>query len=225
MLKHGTLNKKYHSGRKKKRALRYRLQRRAKEVVRSIKTYYSGIPRNIIDLGTADGLMLGIIKKKFLSARCVGVEYSRELVETNTDRRITLVQGDVNFLPVTDDCFDIVIATAIIEHVPDPERMLKEAKRILKPDGLIILTSPDPFWEHLATMVGHLPHEQHHNVMKLRELVVLFNRMGFDILEKTKFMLSPVGMPLEIPIEKCVRNMGLNALFANQLLVGIKKDN
>lgn len=223
MIEYGTLDKSYHSGRKKKRSLRYRLQRRTKEVINSIKEYYTEIPQNIIDLGTADGLMLGMIKDNFPSSRCIGVEYSRGLVETNIDRRINVLQGDVNFLPVIDGYFDIAIATAIIEHVPSPERMLKEAKRALKPDGLIILTSPDPFWEHLATMVGHLPNKQHYHVMKLKELDALFKRIGFDILERTKFMLSPFGMPLEIPIEKFIRKIGLNILFANQLIVGKKR--
>jgi len=220
---YGTLDRSYHLGRKTKKSLIYRLNRRAQEVIRSIEKYYLETPNGVIDLGTADGLMLGILKKKFPGAQCVGIEYSRQLVESNIDDRIIVLQGDVNYLPVPNNSFDIAVATAVIEHLPHPKRMLEEAKRVLKPDGLIILTSPDPFWEKVASVVGHLTDDQHCKVMNIRELGSLFNWVGYEVLEQKKFMLSPVGIPLEIPIENIVRFFGLNFLFANQLVVGKSK--
>lgn len=224
MPEYGTLDKSYYWGRKTKKSLIYRLNRRAKEVIISINKYFIGIPDNIIDLGTADGLMLSIIKNKFPSSQCVGVEYSRELAEVNKDNSMTIIQGDVNYLPIPDCSFDIAIATAIIEHLPDPKRFLSETKRVLKKNGVIILTSPDPFWEKVATTVGHLHSEEHCKIMNLEEIVSLFNEVGYKILEQRKFMLSPIGMPIEIPIEKIVRRVGFNFLFANQLVVGKKVD-
>jgi hypothetical protein len=41
-------------------------------------------------------------------------------------------------------------------------------------------------------------------------------------VELKKFMLSPIGMPLEITIENIVRNIGFHFLFANQLIAGKK---
>lgn len=224
MSRYSTLDKSYHLGRRTKKSLIYRLTRRTKEVIIAIKKYYSGTPGDIIDLGTANGLMLSMIKDNFPSAKCIGVEYSKELVEANTDSRIKVLQGDVNFLPISNNSFDIAVATAIIEHLPNPQIMLEETKRVLRLNGLIILTSPDPFWERVATMVGHLNDEQHCSVMNLKELSFLMNEVGFEILEKRKFMISPLGMPLEIPIENAVRSIRLNFLFANQLVVGKKVD-
>lgn len=222
MVAYGILDKSYHLGRKTKKSLIYRLNRRTKEVIKSISEYYSGIPGSIIDLGTADGLMLSKVQNSYPHVKCIGIEYSRELVSANTDSRITVLQGDVNYLPMSDGSFDIAFATAVIEHLPDPKRFLVEVKRVLKINGIIILTSPDPLWERVATMVGHLQNEQHSKVMSLREIVSLFKEVGYEILEQKKFMLSPVGMPFEIPIENIVRCVGLNFLFANQLVVGKK---
>lgn len=220
MSKYGTLDRSYHLERKTKKALKYRLKRRTDEVIASIDNFFSGSPGDIIDLGAADGLMLSLLKDKFPTARCIGVEFTQELIESNTDDRITLLQGDVNNLEMPDNSFDIVVATAVIEHIPDPEQMMKEAGRILRPNGLIILTSPDPFWERVATMVGHLHDGQHHSVMNLQEIASLLEDIGYQIVEKKKFMLSPIGMPLEGLIENAARRMGLNFLFANQLVVG-----
>jgi len=224
MVEYGTLDKSYHLGRKTQKSLIYRLNRRTREVIKSIDEYYQGTPQSIIDLGTADGLMLSMIKDSFPLARCIGIEYSQELVEANPDRRITVLQSDVNYLPMPDSSFDIAIATAIIEHLPDPKRFIVETKRVLKNNGVIILTSPDPFWEKVATMVGHLQDEQHTKVMNLKEIVSLFDEVGYVIMEQKKFMLSPIGMPFEIPIENIVRCVGLNFLFANQFVVGKKVD-
>jgi ubiquinone/menaquinone biosynthesis C-methylase UbiE len=218
----GTLDKTYHLGRKSKKSLIYRLNRRTKEVLRSIRENFPGLPSTIVDLGTADGLMLGMIKKAYPSSQCIGIELSMDLLKTSTDNNISLLQGNVNQLPIAGNTVDIVIATAIIEHLPDPGEILSEAMRVLKPQGLVIVTTPDPFWEKLATLVGHLQEEQHHKVMKLKDLDVLLRTAGFEIAALKKFMLSPIGMPLEDTIEKIVRNIGFHFFFANQLIVGKK---
>ncbi len=81
------------------------------------------------------------------------------------------------------------------------------------------MTAPDPFWERLATGVGHLKEDQHHRVMGLEELQELVKREGFSVLKAEKFMLSPVGMPFEFAVERCLRKLHLGCLMANQLVV------
>lgn len=216
---YGTLDRSYHVGRKTRRSLVYRLNRRTSEVIASVRRHYTGNPGNIIDLGTADGLMLGKLKDAFPCAECLGVEYSLELVQCNTDQRITVVQGDVNALPVGDSSQDIAVAAAILEHLRDPATTLSEAKRVLRPGGLLVLTTPDPFWERVATIVGHLRDEAHFSVMKLKTLVQLLRRVGYEILEQRKFMLSPIGLPWEKSLESVLTRAGLQCFLANQLVV------
>lgn len=218
----GTLDKTYHLRRKSKRSLIYRLNRRTKEVIQAIEKHFPGMPSTILDLGTADGLMLGRIKKAYASSRCIGIEMSMELLKTSTDRDIILLKGNVNHLPIASNTVDIVVATALIEHLPEPREMLSEIMRVLKAQGLTIVTAPDPFWEKVATRLGHLEDKQHHKVMKLKDLDVLLRTAGFQIVELKKFMLSPIGMPLEITMENIVRNIGFHFLFANQLIAGKK---
>lgn len=191
-------------------------------MLNSIRKHFQGNLSAILDVGAADGLMLGKIKDAYPSAQCTGIELSKELISASTDERITLIQGDANSLPATVGPVDIVVATAVIEHIPEPITILRESHRVLRKHGLIILTSPVPFWEKLATKVGHLKDEQHCNVMNMRELIPLLQEAGYEVVESRKFMLSPVGLPFEILIESTIRKIGLNCLFANQLLVGKK---
>ncbi|MCK5849667.1 MAG: methyltransferase domain-containing protein [Kiritimatiellae bacterium] len=218
----GVLGVEYVEGREKGVALRYRLCRRTKEVIGAIKEYGLKPVSAILDLGTAEGRMLHMLHKEFDGVRCMGVERSPVLIELGRHMFpcIDFLQGNVQELCFVDDSFDVVVACAVIEHIADPSLMMKEARRVLKKDGgLFVLTAPDPFWEHMASAVGHLASGQHLDVMNLKQLAELAEDAGFKVLKKQKFMLSPVGLPFEIEIENVVRALSLDFLMANQLLV------
>lgn len=217
----GYLDIEYAIGRESGKALRYRLTRRTREVVSAIKEFAKNPIRDIIDLGTADGRMLDIIHRRYPKARCIGVEYSQELVNFAKEKfpYLEIVKGDIQSLNFPDNSFDLAIAAAVIEHIPYPDKVVKEAKRVLRPGGIFILTSPDPVWEHLATLFGHLKRNQHKTVMNLKQLHNLALVNGFSVLKMQKFMLSPVGLPFELILEKFIRTLYLDFLMANQLLV------
>jgi SAM-dependent methyltransferase len=54
----------------------------------------------------------------------------------------TVVNGDACRLPFPDDRFDRIVASEVLEHVPDDERALAELTRVLKPGGVIAATVP-----------------------------------------------------------------------------------
>lgn len=51
-------------------------------------------------------------------------------------------EADVTDLPFENDCYDIVLNTQVLEHVKDPGKVCKELARVLKPSGLLFLTTP-----------------------------------------------------------------------------------
>lgn len=55
---------------------------------------------------------------------------------------------DLAAIPVDDGRFDAVVCTQVLEHVPEPETILRELSRVLKPGGLLFLTVPLFYAEH-----------------------------------------------------------------------------
>jgi len=218
----GVLDKDYAIARQTKRSHIYRLKRRTFEVLKGIETLHPEIPQSILDIGTADGLMLSNLKDAFPNATCVGIEYARDLMACCESKIIHLIQGDAVVLPIKDNVFDVVIATAIIEHVSEPIQLVREAFRVLRKNGILIMTTPHPFWEGIATHIGHLKEEEHHELITLSKLIALFNTVGFEIVNAEQFMISPVGMPFELIFEKIMKLCRLNFLLLNQIIVGRK---
>jgi len=128
----GVLDKNYTLGRKNKKSWRYRLRRRTYEIIQAIHKHHQSKIDTILDIGTAEGAMLSSIKKEFPQAKCFGLEYSQELIDINQSKNIKIIQGDAQKLPFKDNSFNIVVATAVIEHLSQPLKMVSESYRVLK---------------------------------------------------------------------------------------------
>ncbi len=57
---------------------------------------------------------------------------------------------DIVEIPEPDASFDVVMCIEVLEHVPDPVRVLRELARLLKPCGVLILTAPSSCRTHFA---------------------------------------------------------------------------
>lgn len=125
------------------------------------------IPRNatrIADLGcgrTAPLLHHLVDQHAGLSA--VGVDLAPD--HTIRTDRIELVRSDLNDpLPLADKHFDAVLSLAVIEHLTEPLLHVREVYRILKPGGVLLLTTPSPrskpILEFLAFNLGIIDHHE-----------------------------------------------------------------
>lgn len=93
----------------------------------------------ILDIGCGDGVLLGLIGR----GRLYGVDSDEESLNYAATRiKAKLVKAAAEKLPFKNSYFDVVIATEIIEHLGQPEKLLEEVKRVLKPGGRLILTTP-----------------------------------------------------------------------------------
>lgn len=218
-LPHGVYGPEYYDGRQSNRALRYRLRRRTEEVRRAVETHLGRVPGTVVDLGTADALMLGLLRRSWPEATLVGLEMSADLLMASDVPGVHKVIGDVVEVPFSGGSADAVVATAVIEHLEEPGRLLVECRRILRPGGLVVLTTPEPMMERISAKIGLLKESGHHHTFDLHTLHSLLSEAGFTVLETRKFMFSPVGFPAERLIERLFGPLGLRLIMANQLAV------
>jgi SAM-dependent methyltransferase len=87
---------------------------------------------------------------------------------------------DGTHFPFEDGTFDSMVANEVFEHVFEPEAFLGEARRVLKPGGMVLLTLPFVWDEH----------EQPHDFARYSSfgIRVLLERHGFEIVEQRKSM-------------------------------------
>jgi phosphatidylethanolamine/phosphatidyl-N-methylethanolamine N-methyltransferase len=87
--------------------------------------------------------------------------------------------GDGYLLPFKDNTFDRIVITCLLHHVPYPDRILKEVRRTLKPNGNLSLFLPsDPgFLFRLVKKVGRI-HLKRSKVMELKKVVDAYDHIG-----------------------------------------------
>ena len=77
--------------------------------------------------------------------------------EKNLSDRAEFLTADATALPFPDDHFDVIIANDVMEHVAQPEAVLREAYRVLKPGGRFFTNFPPyyhPYGAHLSDVIG-----------------------------------------------------------------------
>jgi 2-polyprenyl-3-methyl-5-hydroxy-6-metoxy-1,4-benzoquinol methylase len=99
--------------------------------------------RDVLDLGCGAGLDL--VRFARAGARVVGVDLShRPLSMAETYLAVSgvearLVQGDAANLPLADDSYDLVFCHGVLSFVGDDTAVVREIRRILRPNGMAIL--------------------------------------------------------------------------------------
>ncbi len=220
----GTMTADYHDDRLRRVDLKYRLQRRTEEVEKTIeKNCSSPGSMAILDIGTADGVMLSALNRHFGFKRAVGIDTNPELLKTNNDKSLILEEGKAEHLRFADNSFDIVVGTAVIEHVDDPKKMLSECWRVLKVGGIIVLTTPNPLHDAISELLKYYKNENHVETFSLQRLQELVEEAGFNTIEKKYFMACPFfKIPFEGNLESLIRRIWLEKIMSNQMLVAKK---
>ena len=101
-------------------------------------------PRRLIDIGCGDGLFGAAVKSRYPECETWGVELIPDAAQKAASRNDRVVQTPFeNAEELPDSYFDVVTMNDVLEHMPWPEPALAAAKRILRPDGRLVLSLPN----------------------------------------------------------------------------------
>lgn len=100
--------------------------------------------RNLLDLGTGTGHILGLLGKR--AQRVVGLDASHAMLSVaraNLEKAglsgVELRQGDIHALPFERDEFDLIVLHQVLHYFDDPARAIREASRLLSPGGRLMI--------------------------------------------------------------------------------------
>lgn len=104
---------------------------------------FAGSPRLAVDLGCGTGELLLSLSQK--AKTLIGVDYSVEMLakaQKNCEEAGILADlrlGAIEHLPVADGLADLAVFSLALHHLPDPERGIRDAARILVPGGKLLI--------------------------------------------------------------------------------------
>ena len=134
---------------------------RFKEVINVLKRH-NVRARVLVDLGCNDG-SLTIEMAKAVEAEevyCVDIDVNALNIAKNRGLKTIIANLSNDKLPIQNGSADLVTALEVIEHLVNPDNMLREAHRILKNHGYLLLTTPNlASWvNRLAMLLGYQPY-------------------------------------------------------------------
>lgn len=89
----------------------------------------------LVDLGCGAGLLAPHVH----GYRHVGVDLTASALAQAAQHGVLPLRADVTAVPLADGCADVVAAGEILEHVPDLPAAVREACRLLRPGGLLVI--------------------------------------------------------------------------------------
>lgn len=103
--------------------------------------------RSFLDAGCGDGRYLAVLTGRGPTQRIAGCDIAERILETarataaQAGLTPELVRANVESLPFEDGSFDLVLCTQVLEHVVDPQAVLRELARVLEPGGTLLLST------------------------------------------------------------------------------------
>jgi ubiquinone/menaquinone biosynthesis C-methylase UbiE len=136
------------------------------------------------------------------------VSYDRkgcEVVAINVSSRGgPQVLADAHALPFQDKAFDAVVATEVIEHVRYPFRLLREIRRVIRPGGRVLVSTPNvatPVNRLALTLFGRFPDDEtlhngqdvgHIHFFTRRSFLQAVNAEGFAVIWEGDYLFQPL---------------------------------
>ena len=189
-----------------------------------VKSFYLTLKKNsrhipppgakVLDIGTAGGAFLEAASKYGYEA--YGMEPSADLVRRGKSRGLNIEQGTIEHHCFELKSFDMVCLWDVIEHLPNPREALVEAKKLLKPDGILLINYPDigtwqakiagkRFWWILSVHLHHFTR---------KSISEICNKTGFEAFHFQRYWqvlefgyLERMAIHYKIPLTKMITRL------------------
>ncbi|NUN66289.1 class I SAM-dependent methyltransferase [Pseudanabaena biceps] len=114
-----------------------------REKMRAIHMIAPDLPfASILEVGGGQGGLTALLYPK---SHITNLDFEPKFAQAacNQQPNVRFVCGDATQLPFPDNSFDAVTMFDVLEHIPDDRRAVAEAFRVLKPNGFLMVSTPD----------------------------------------------------------------------------------
>lgn len=141
------------------------------EEINIYRPYLALVNEALDDLGDSPVLLDGgcghspILKQEYKRcSKVIGVDLDREGLERNqwVDEKHFVSLVDI---PIQEDSVDLLVSSWVLEHIEDPQSVIREAKRVLKPGGYFIFIAPNK-WSVYSLVTRLVPNKLHAPIVK-----------------------------------------------------------
>lgn len=154
--------------------------------------------KTILEVGSGSGPFVARVAP--LGGLVLGIDPSLAACRIAKDRGGAALVATGERLPVRDQSIDIVVCCEVLEHVDSPPRVLREIRRVLKPDGLLLLSFPNYWnlpWLALRLLSDLL--RKHNWVVRQpidrlltpRIVLSMARRLGFHRIDSVGYVVEP----------------------------------
>jgi ubiquinone/menaquinone biosynthesis C-methylase UbiE len=183
-----------------------------------LKNIYNNKPAAILDVGCGTGETISFVKKSRRKWRVWGIDNNPTAIKYARSRgHKTIRLANAKKLPFGNNKFDAILVLDVLEHIKDPGKALLEMKRVLKPRGKILITSPAMkyIWSRHDVGQGHVTR---FNREELRELA---EKAGLKTEAIRYFNFFFSGPIILIRVLSRVRGFGFVANYDNGVNYGV----
>jgi len=100
----------------------------------------------IIDLGCGEGVLLKLLEENLKNVEIFGIDINPNILKLNKFLKANIKVADITDTGFPDNFFDIAFCLDVLEHFENLEQPIGEIKRILKPNGLLVVSLPIENW-------------------------------------------------------------------------------
>ena len=158
--------------------------------------------KSVLDVASGEGYgsaLLGTV-----AAEVIGVDKSSEAVRHANlnyyDRNVSFRIGQAGKLPISDGSIDVVVSFETLEHLTEHDLFLAEIRRVLRSDGLLIMSSPDRDAYTGEKGINNPHHKRELTRTEFRQLIDR-NFLQHAFLAQNSITGSVIAMDLDTPSE------------------------
>jgi SAM-dependent methyltransferase len=157
--------------------------------------------KKVLDIASGEGYGSNLMALN--ASEVIGVDIDFDTIEKAKEKykdpKLTFIQGSADKIPVKDSSVDVITSFETIEHHDKHDEMMNEIKRVLKPGGILLISSP----EKTADVSGNPFHVKELSRIEFTDLIA--GHFKFAKLYSQKIVhgsvIVPVGNQGSIPFE------------------------